>query len=213
VKYSLVVVLVLVWMLGVSSALAQGAPQAVDLEEPPRPPSSYAPMPVASRHGVTFEANLGLGLVWARVAGGGSSKTETALAGLDLGLGGWLSNDLALSVRIAGATFSRGPDTRFTSGFLGLSLQRWVGDHAWIGGGAGLAVFAAEVDSAAVQPAPNTGFGLDLRAGYTFNPGSDHTFNLSIELNPGFFSVATGNGSSVDVNINSFGLLLGYQYQ
>ena len=146
-KYSLVVVLV--WMLGASSAFAQSTPQAVDLEEPPRPPSSYAPTPVVSRHGVTFEANLGLGLVWARVAGGGSSKTETALAGLDLGLGGWLHDDLALSVRVAGATFHRGADTRFTSGFLGLSLQRWVHDHAWIGAGAGLAVFAAQVDNAA----------------------------------------------------------------
>jgi hypothetical protein len=210
VKYSLVMMLVL--MFGSSSAFAQAVTQVVDPEELPPPPSTYAPPPAASRSGVTFEANLGLGLVWARAGNWGSSDTETALAGLDLGLGGWLRDDMALSVRVAGATFSPEAGTRFTTGFLGLSLQNWVSDHAWIGGGAGLAFFTAHVDSAAAQPDPDTGFGLDLRAGYTFNPGSDNTFNLSIELNPGFFSVAIGSGSNLDVNINSFGLLLGYQH-
>jgi hypothetical protein len=206
VQYFLVVFLVLI----PASALAQ----AVDSEAPPRPPGAVLPStatPAISRDGVTFEANLGLGLVWAR-SSSESSDTQTGLGGLNLGLGGWLSDSLALSARIAGVTFSPVDGVRFSTGFVGLSLQKWSEAHFWVGGGAGFAFAAAHIDGAASQPEPDTGFALDLRVGYTFNPDSQNTFNISAELTPGFFSVAREAGTRLDVEIYSLGLLLGYQH-
>jgi hypothetical protein len=52
-----------------------------------------------------------------------------------------------------------------------------------------------------------TGFSFDLRAGYTFTSGSENTFNLSFELNPGHYS---DNGSSA--TFTGIGILLGYQH-
>jgi hypothetical protein len=168
----------------------------------------YAPASNAAafRQGMTVELNLGAGLVWARNEGQ-DSDTEKALAGLDLGVGGWLNNKMALSGRIAGATFSPQDGVRFTSAFFGPSLQYWTDDHFWLGGGAGVAIAAVHLDGATQQPDPQTGFGLDLRAGYTFATGSENTFNVSFEYNPGFFDI---DGRSVQ--INSFGVLFGYQH-
>ena len=171
-----------------------------------QPYAPYAPPPVASwRHGVTFEANLGVGFVWAH-ADGETSDSETGVGGLDLGLGGWINEHAALSVRIAGATFDVN-DVRISAGFVGPSLQYWADDHWWLGGGAGLAFLAASSTSFGGSSATETGFGLDLRAGYTFATSSPNTFNLSLELNPGFYS---DNGN--DVSITSFAILFGYQH-
>lgn len=68
------------------------------------------------------------------------------------------------------------------------------------------------IDGGCPQPKPDTVFALDLRAGVTFNPQSNNTFNLSMEVTPGFFSVDTGMGTRQNVSINSLGLLLGYQH-
>lgn len=94
--------------------------------------------------------------------------------GPSLGLGGWLSPNVALTARSAGVTYSEG-GASLTEAFIGPSLQCWVDD--------------------------------DLRVGYTFNPGTENTFNASFELNPAFFSE---NGS--DATFTSIGFLFGYQY-
>lgn len=166
------------------------------------PPS--ASIPAMSRHIVTFEANVGVGLMWAR-SGGSTADTEPALAGLDLGIGGWLSDSFALSLRGVGATFRPTGGVLFTTGFLGPSLQYWTDDHFWFGGGAGLGFDSVGISGNGPQPKSDIGFGLDLRAGFTLNPSWNHTVNVSIELTPGFFK-------SDNVWGNSFGLLLGYQY-
>ncbi len=186
----------------------------------PAPPAGYAPQPVygqpvyqpqpqpaaSLRNGMTLELNLGFGMVWAR-SEGQDSETETALAGLNLGIGGWLNERMALTGRVSGTTFSPQDGVRFTTGVIGPSLQYWTDDHIWVGGGVGLAFAAISVDGANEQPDPETGFGLDLRAGYTFSTGTVNTFNVSVEYNPGFFSFDGGS-----VQLNSFGLLFGYQH-
>jgi hypothetical protein len=202
-------------MLLPASAHAQAA-DPVASGGPPGTTPAFAPQAppppvVRERHGVTLEVNLGLGLVWAR-SGDNTSDTETALAGLDAGLGGWLNPSAALSFRVAGTTFHPSDGVQFTSGFVGPSLQYWTSDHVWLGGGVGLAFVSVRHDGGGDQPDSDTGLGLDLRLGYTFSTASDHTFNLSVELNPGFFHVDTGLGSGEDINLNSFGILLGYQH-
>lgn len=122
---------------------------------------------------------------------------------LSLGLGGWLSPNLALTARIAGVTYSE-DGASLTDAFFGPSLQYWLEDHFWIGGGIGLGVLRLDTD---VGDDSINGFALDLRVGYMFNLGSENTFNASFELNPGFFSE---NGT--DATFTGIGLLIGYQH-
>jgi hypothetical protein len=163
------------------------------------------------RRGMTVELNIGAGFIWARNEGE-SSDTEGALAGLDLGVGGWLNPNMALTARIAGATYSPEDGVRFTQGFFGPSLQYWSDDHLWFGGGIGLAFAAVNFEGADEQPDPETGLGFDLRAGYTFTTGSENTFNVSLEYTPGFFTFDNGIGGEQSIQINSFGILFGYQH-
>lgn len=200
-----------------------------DPNQPPPPPSGYqqpppgyqqpppnagpmaAPSMASLRRGMTGELNLGLGFIWARNDDGQESDTEVALAGLSAGIGGWINPQMALTLRVAGATYSTdfgNASARFTTGVVGPSLQYWLDDRLWIGGGAGVGFAAITIDGADTQPDPETGFGLDLRAGYTFTSGSANTFNVSVEYNPTFFDV--GDGQSLQ--INSFGILFGYQH-
>jgi hypothetical protein len=164
----------------------------------------YGPPPPQSlRNGMTFEANLGLG--WIRASANDDSDTsDLGLGGLSLGLGGWVSPKVAITARIAGVTYSD-DGGRVTDAFFGPSLQYWVDDHFWFGGGVGLGVLAVSVDN--VGDDSTTGIGFDLRAGYTFTAGSENTFNASFELNPGHFSE---NGSSA--TFTGIGILLGYQH-
>jgi hypothetical protein len=132
---------------------------------------------------------------------------------VNLGVGGWLNDHLALSVRIAGVTDSEN-SARFTDGFFGPSLQYWFDSNFWIGGGAGLGVLAVSSASSASSSNTETGFSLDVRAGYSFSSSTAHTFNLSVELSPGWYSINTGldTGGSQSVSYMGVALLAGYQY-
>lgn len=154
------------------------------------------------RNGMTGELNIGIG--WLRVSNEYASDTSDAgLAGLSLGLGGWLNPKLALTARIAGVTYSEDGGS-LTEAFFGPSLQYWADDHFWLGGGVGLGVVRLDTD---VGDDSVTGFAFDLRVGYTFNLGTENTFNASFELNPGFFS---DNGA--DATFTGIGFLVGYQH-
>jgi len=200
--------------------------------QPGPPPPGYAPAyvqasPWAFHQGITFEANIGVGFMWERVSFGdgtsATSDTKVALGGLNLGIGGWIAPNLAITARVAGVTYSA-PDQddgaggtisqSLTGAFFGPSVQYWLDPHLWIGGGAGLAVAAvlssSDSQGGTVQSSDNqTGFGLDLRAGYSFSSGmSPNSWNLSVELTPGFF----GADNNVTVQLNGFAILFGYQY-
>ncbi|MGE0871381.1 MAG: hypothetical protein AB7P03_22660 [Kofleriaceae bacterium] len=189
---------VLIALLIPSAALAQGY-----YGQQPGQPPVYAPQPAPSyRQGFTFEANIGVG--WAQVSdedGNNTVTSDAALGGLNLGFGGWLNQNMALSLRFAGVS-DRENGLTAVAVFAGPSLQYWLDDHFWLGGGAGLARVAI-LDSDNDEQAGINGFGLDLRAGYTFSSGSPNTFNASVELTPGFY-----DGGS----ITGIGLLFGYQH-
>jgi hypothetical protein len=174
----------------------------------------YAPpaAPTTFHRGTTFELNLGVGFIHAS-AGNISDNSDAALGGVDLGVGGWLNEHLALTLRIAGVTYSQG-DGRFTDAFFGPSLQYWFDNNFWVGGGAGLGVLAASSSGTGSSTDSQGGFSLDLRAGYSFSSSSANTFNISVELDPGWYKLSVGNdtGSSISASYTGVALLLGYQY-
>jgi hypothetical protein len=170
---------------------------------PPQQPAYTPPSPESLRNGLTFEANLGFG--WMRIANDNDSDTsDLTLGGLDIGVGGWVNPHLALGARIAGVSYSEN-GARLTNGVLVGGLQYWANNNFWVGGGLGFGILALSVDDG--DSDSTSGFGMDLRAGYTFNPTSENTFNVSFELTPTFLSE---NDSSATVT--GIALLLGYQH-
>ena len=118
--------------------------------------------------------------------------------GLHAGLGGWLGPRLAVTLRatiitIAPEQLTGGPvraeNFRRTFGFLGPSLQYWIEERFWLGGGIGVAGYFMDTDG-------SSGLGFDLRAGYSFAKRGTNTFNVSLELVPGFYR--GGGGISLD---------------
>jgi len=203
-------------MRSISLALLSLLVPTVVLAQPPPPPPGYGPPqpaygePQNLKNGLTFEANLGVGYIWVESEGQDSDK-EVALGGLNIGVGGWLNPRMALSLRVAGVTYtdSQGDvDLRFTTGILGPHLQYWLDDHFWLGGGAGIGVAAVSIEGPGVSDSDSeTGFGLDLRAGYTFSTTSEHTWNVSFELTPSFITI-----NEQDYTFYGAAVLFGYQH-
>ncbi len=120
----------------------------------------------APKDGWTFEANIGTGVI------SDGAETTAASAGLDLSVGRFLSPKLAVMLRAAG-----GSDKSFdyTQVFLGPSVQYWTSRNLWVGGGLGFGSLFNGGNQL-------EGLGVDARVGYTLNPGSTHSLNLSLEL-------------------------------
>jgi len=155
-----------------------------------------------------------------------TSDTKVGLGGVNLGIGGWVSPQLAISARVASVTYTISQDLgggnqfseSLVGAFIGPSVQYWIDPHLWIGGGAGIAYAAVlshdDINGVTVNEANQTGFGLDLRAGYSFSSGATpNSWNVSVELTPGFFSGKDdGMGNTSTVQLNGFSILFGYQY-
>lgn len=175
---------------------------------PPPPGYGYAPYQSQTptteqlRTGATVELNLGFGYVDSTEDG---AERQNGIAGLSLGVGGWVSRNIALTARVAGVTFQESfgnDDLQFSHFYLGPSAQFWIDNHLWFGGGLGLSVAYVTGDG---ESDSTTGVGMDLRGGYTFNEGSESTFNVSLEINPGWYEDADGT-------LYGVGLLVGYQH-
>jgi len=155
------------------------------------------------KSGMTFELNLGIG--WIRAANDSDSETsDLGIGGLNLGVGGWVNPKLAISGRIAGVTYSE-DGASLTQGFLGVSAQYWIDDHFWAGGGVGFGIIRVDIDGFGDDS--KGGFGLDGRVGYSFMTTSENTFNVSLELTPGFFSE-----NDQSFTYTGIAFLLGYQH-
>ena len=197
-------------MLAPTIAVAQpGAVQPVPVSVPPADP-------FAAHQGLTLEVNVGIGFDHVTDASGLDNPidSDAALAGANLGIGGWLTPRLALTFRVAGVDVSS-MDVQFGTGhgtlehaFFGPTLQYWLTSHLWIGGGIGFATYRYIHGgcNTTVSSCSTNGFGGDLRAGFTFGSGP-HTFNLSVEANPSYFSNTDGTGTAT-----SLALLAGYQF-
>lgn len=154
----------------------------------------------AERRGLTFEANVGVGSLVIS-PDGGSGRTESGIAGLNLGGGVWLTPRAALTLRLAGVTYSEEGGS-LTGGFLGGAIQLWPHDEIWLGLGAGIGLAGLQLEGAP-DPEPETGLGMDFRLGYTPFASGSHSLNFSLEVNPSFLDGGTLTG---------IGFLIGYQY-
>jgi hypothetical protein len=181
-------------MMGSAAAQVPAAPGS-----PPQPDAAPAASPLG--HGATFEANVGAGWLHATADSGESADSDGGLGGLNLGLGWWISERTALSLRIAGVNYSESGSS-LTGGFFGGALQYWTTENLWLGGGVGFGIASLYIDG---EPAidPEIGLGLDLRVGVTPVIAGQHSLNFSFEVNPSFLDGGTLTGIA---------LLIGYQY-
>jgi len=164
----------------------------------------YTP-PTPPREGKTLEAALGIG--WQHAAADyAEPTTRRGVPSLSGGIGGWLGRSVALSVRVSTISVDPGAISGLQiHGFLGPALQWWLTDSIWIGCGAGLE-FLKRTHDAGHDNSP----GLEARAGYTFNPGSRHSINASIEVLSAHFASEHGTVDFTGL-MTSVAVLFGYQ--
>jgi hypothetical protein len=162
--------------------------------------------PPPGHDGFTFELNLGLGITRFSPDGHAAATNENGLGGLDVGIGGFINRQNALMLRISGTQFGAGTDAngdaiQFLSGFVGPSLQHWIGEDVFVGGGMGIAVLS--LVSGTTTRASDRGFGLDGRVGYAFSHSASNAFHGSLEISTGLY-----DGGAV----TSFAVLVGWQH-
>ena len=143
-----------------------------------------------NRSGFTMLLNVGVGFQHDELFG----ETETGVAGVNLGLGGHLGDNLALMFRVSGTTVSYG-GTSQTSGTAGATLQYWVSDKLHLEGGAGAGVWAIEDTS-------EGGLGLILGAGYSIWNNAGHNLYVGVEYAPAFTDPES---------VHNFGIVFGWQ--
>jgi hypothetical protein len=171
--------------------------------------------PYALHAGVTFEANLGITYAHiqtdpdTRDLDYGGSYDSDKMPGYALGIGGWVTPRLAVTLRYEALMIQR--DSEFFYAVLGPHAQYWLTPHLWVGGGVGLAMWFSGAGLIQFGPVEcdgacdMTGPGLDLRGGYSFG-STRHRFNLSLEASPSWLSGGQANGT-----ITGVALFAGYQ--
>ena len=128
-------------------------------------------------------------------------ETAVGLAGVNLGVGGFLNRDLALMFRISGTNVTYdlgGVDYDQASGVAGAALQFWLSDKFNVEAGGGVGFWRGDTEE------DNQGFGLILGAGVSiFNRGK-HNLQLGIQYAPAFTDPGT---------VHNVGFTFGYQFQ
>lgn len=179
----------------------QSQPESQTQATPP-PTESVTASEGPERGGFTFLLSIGLGLQNDEAL----EDNAIGLSGLNVGLGGFVSDQLAILLRISGTTasysfdeFGFDPNFQLTqvSGVLAVTGQYWVNDTVYLEGGPGLAFFDFDSGDATDQA-----FGLLLGGGFTVFNKRKSNVQLGIEYAPGFFDVGT---------IHNIGFNLGFQ--
>jgi len=169
-----VVVLSVFTLVAVEQAEAQSAPE---------------------REGFTILVNLGLGIQHDAAI----EETAVGLAGANLGVGGFLTENLALMFRFSGTNvtydFGSGGEFSQVSGTAAPAIQYWFNRfNVEAGGGMGFWSSGGEDEQ---------GFGLILGAGVAiFNRGK-HNLQVGVEYAPAF----TDSGT-----VQNIGFTFGYQF-
>jgi len=146
----------------------------------------------ANRSGFTMLLNMGIG----RQDDGALPEAKTALAGLNLGLGGFLTQDLALWFRASGTTANYDEfGFNQTSGFGGPALQYWVNDKFNIEGGVGGGVWVVDEEN-------ETGLGVMAGIGFVIFNSGRHNLQIGVEYAGAFTDPET---------IHNMGLTFGWQ--
>ncbi|MEQ9322857.1 MAG: hypothetical protein RIF41_27075 [Polyangiaceae bacterium] len=122
-----------------------GAAERLASEDPSWDPSSDPEIDIDGihRHGFTIQLSLGAGMV-SVIGEGGDDYQRGGLGGLNLMLGGFLTEDVALVAKIAGVNwgpFDPDVDEGIAAG-AAPAVQVWLGDHVNIVAGAGLGVLS-----------------------------------------------------------------------
>lgn len=128
-------------------------------------------------------------------------ESAVGLAGANLGVGGFLTEDLALMFRLSGTNvaYDLGLPETFSqvSAVGGPAVQYWISDRFNLEAGVGLGIWNADDEEG------DRGLGLILGAGVTiFNRGK-HNLQVGVEYAPAF----TKPGA-----IHNVGFTLGYQF-
>lgn len=163
------------------------------------------------RSGFTLELSLGFGIQFV-VPSEGESDTDLGLGGLNLGIGGFLNNDMAVLFRFIGTTtffdLADGASARRTSGVAGPAFQYWPLDYLKLEAGIGLAVVTTEVDintgfGTFIASDDEVGFGVMAVVAAPFWHSEDHSLEFALEYAPGFFE---------DGSIHNLIVAFGWQY-
>lgn len=164
--------------------------------------------PTPPRHGGTLQAGLGPG--WIHLSSDDIRlKSPRATAGLSLGYGVWVNENVAMSLR-AGAVAIPYSNGTLTQGFIGPALQIWPTKATWWFG-FGLGIGTLDIDYDGSGGARTWGIGGNLRVGHTLLERSGHALDLSLEVSPAAFELDGYGGDDMSLVGTSFGLLVGYQ--
>ncbi len=164
--------------------------------------SAFAQAPESrgpNRGGFTLLLSIGAGFQ----SDGATEESAIGLAGLNLGIGGFLNDRIALMFRASGTNASLDSDNDFfgsyrsVAGIGGVSLQYWVNDRLSIEGGPGVGFRSTEIDDEIVQ-----GLGLFFGAGYAFFNKGKSNLHIGLEYAPAFLD---------DGTVHNLGVTLGYQ--
>jgi hypothetical protein len=167
------------------------------------------PPPPAPHAGLTVEAAIGFGAIYVQDRNH-LVHSPGGVGGLDLGIGGWIGETTALTLRVAGSSTATSEGVVVAS-WIGPSLQQWATDETWFGFGLGLASLGLDSTNDKEDFALG-GAGVDLRLGHTIYAKGNHTLNGSIEVTPSSVQQDFGDGYRIKVGVASLGLLLGWQY-
>ena len=127
-----------------------------------------------------------------------SESMTAGLAGINLGIGGFLNERAALWFRVSGTVASHdigvGSVTQ-TSGFAGPALQYWTSERFAVEGGLGLGYWDVEGTN-------ESGLGALLGASYVFWTNGGHSLSVGAEYAPAFTDPDT---------VHNFGVVFGWQ--
>jgi hypothetical protein len=142
------------------------------------------------RGGFTLMLDLGLGLQRDEAFG----TTESGLAGVNLGIGGFLTDRLALMLRESGTNVSYGP-VRQVSVVVAPALQYWANDRLSLTGGVGAGLWS-------IDDVNEGGLGLVLGVHYALWQSGRHSLFLGVDYAPAFTDPET---------VHNLGILFGWQ--
>jgi hypothetical protein len=120
--------------------------------------------------------------------------TESGLAGINLGIGGFLSDRLALLLRASGTNVDYGP-VRQVSGMAGPALQYWANDRLGLTGGVGLGLWS-------IEDVNESGLGLIMGVQFAVWQSGRHSLFLGLDYAPAFTDPGT---------VHNIGILFGWQ--
>ena len=145
------------------------------------------------RSGFTLLLTMGVGFQKS-----GSSDVRTGLGGLNLGIGGFVSPDLAVMFGLSGTSVSSrrsyyGGNSYYVSGVGGVSVQYWASDSFNFEGGVGSGISGSSGSYSNGQ----RGYGFILGGAYSFYHKNKGSLQIGIEYAPAIFEFGTIHNVSI----------------